>query len=82
MAKHSLGVELTAEQEAEALRIEAVLREAAQEDLRLMARLMASKANRDLLGETEFQVRDLAHRIGAKAVETAVNERSKKGIPG
>jgi hypothetical protein len=42
---------------------------------------MASKANRDLLGEAEFQVRDLAHRIGAKAVETAVNERSKKGIP-
>jgi hypothetical protein len=82
MGKRTLGVELTAEQEAEAQRIEAVLLEAAREDLRLMARLMASKANRDLLGETEFQVRDLAHRIGAKAVETAVNERSKKGIPG
>jgi len=81
MAKGTFGVELTAEQEAEAQRIEAVLLEAAREDIRLMARLMASKANRDLLGETEFQVRDLAHRIGAKAVETAVNERSKKGIP-
>ena len=82
MAKGTLGVVLTAEQEAEALRIEAVLLESAREDLRLMSRLMASKTNRDLLGETEFQVRDLAHRIGAKAVETAVNERSKKGIPG
>jgi hypothetical protein len=81
MAKGALSVELTAEQEAEAQRIEAVLLEAAREDIRLMARLMASKANRDLLGEAEFQVRDLAHRIGAKAVETAVNERSKKGIP-
>lgn len=81
MAKSTFGVELTAEQEAEAQRIEAVLLEAAREDIRLMSRLMASKANRDLLGETEFQVRDLAHRIGAKAVETAVNERSKKGIP-
>ena len=82
MAKRTFGVELTAEQEAEAQRIEAVLLESAREDLRLMARLMASKTNRDLLGEAEFQVRDLAHRIGAKAVETAVNERSKKGIPG
>jgi hypothetical protein len=82
MAKFDLQLELTAEQEAEAQRIEAILVKAAGEELRQMARLMASKANSELLGETEFRVRDLAHRIGAKAVETAVNERSKKGIPG
>ena len=82
MAKFDLQLELTPEQEAEAQRIEAILVQAAGEDLRQMARLMASKTNRELLGETEFRVRDLAHRIGAKAVETAVNERSKKGIPG
>lgn len=82
MAKLNLQLELTPEQEAEAKRIEGILLEAAREDIRQMARLMASKTNRELLGETEFQVRDLAHRIGAKALETAANERTKKGVPG
>jgi hypothetical protein len=82
MAKFDLRLELTPEQEAEANRIEAILLEAAREDIRQMARLMASKTNRELLGETEFQMRDLAHRIGAKALETAANERTKKGVPG
>lgn len=82
MAKFDLELELTPEQEAEAQRIEAILVRAAGEELRQMARLMASKKNCELLGEAEFRVRDLAHRIGAKAVEAAVNERSKKGIPG
>jgi hypothetical protein len=40
---------------------------------------MASKPDRQLLGKTEFEVRDLVHKIGAKAIETALDERKKGG---
>ena len=46
-----------------------------------VARLLASKDNRHLLGGTEFEVRDLPHRTGANAIEIAANERTKKGVP-
>ena len=82
MAKFDLQIELTAEQEAEAERIERILLDAMRDDVRQMARLMASKKDRELFGKTEFEVRDMAHRMGAKALETAAAERSKKGVPG
>jgi hypothetical protein len=44
-----------------------------------MCCLMASKQDREMLGQTEFQMRELVHRIGAITVEAAVNERRKKG---
>jgi hypothetical protein len=31
---------------------------------------------------SEFQVRDLVHKIGAKAIETALNERKKGATKG
>jgi hypothetical protein len=58
------------------------LRQAADSDLRGLADLLASKPDRQLLGQTEFEVRDLAHKIGAKALETALDERKKGGIKG
>jgi hypothetical protein len=67
------------ELEAEAQRIYQTLVQATQKDLLAMARLLASKPDRRLLGETEFQVRDLCHQIGAKAIETALTERKKGG---
>ena len=82
MAKRELPLELTAEQEAEAQQIEHHLREALQDDIHQMARLLASKADRELFGKTEFEVRDLVHRMGAKALEVTAAERSKKGVPG
>lgn len=82
MAKFDLKLELTPEQEAEAQRIEEILLQAMRDDIHQMARLMASKTNRELFGKTEFEVRDIAHRMGAKALETAAAERSKKGVPG
>lgn len=82
MAKRELRLELTPEQESEAQQIEHLLREALQGDIRLMARLLASKADRELFGKTEFEVRDLVHRMGAKALEVTAAERSKKGVPG
>jgi hypothetical protein len=74
--------ELTPEQQDEALRIERILLESARDDIRTIAELMASKPDRQLLGKTEFEVRDLVHKIGAKAIETALEERKKGGTKG
>jgi hypothetical protein len=63
-------------------RIFQTLRQAAEADLRSLADLLASKEDRQLLGRTEFEVRDLVHRIGAKALETALDERKKGGTEG
>ena len=53
------------------------LRQAADSDLRLLADLLASKPDQQLLGRTEFEVRDRVHAIGAQALETALDERKK-----
>jgi hypothetical protein len=74
--------ELTPEQREEAQRIERILLESARDDIRSLAELMASKPDRQLLGKTEFEVRDLVHKIGAKAIETALEERKKGGTKG
>jgi hypothetical protein len=73
---------LTAQQQAQAERIFAALKAQAEGELWEMAQLLASKEDRQLLGETEFQVRDLAHRIGGQAVQTALEERKKRGTSG
>ncbi len=73
-------ISLTAEQEFEAERIEDILKAGAQVEIRRIARLLASKENRQLLGETEFQVRDIVHRIGARGIDAALAERKKRGI--
>ena len=70
---------LTPDQKDQADRIHAALTAATAADLRDLAELLAAKADGDLLGPTEFQVRDLVHQIGAKAIETALAERKKRG---
>jgi hypothetical protein len=75
-----LELELTPEQEAEAQRLADTVALKTKEELLQITRLLVSKKDHELLGETEFQVRDLVHKIGARAVETAVNERKKGGI--
>jgi hypothetical protein len=73
---------LTAEQTESAERIYQSLRQAVESDLRSLAELLASKPDRQLLGQTEFEVRDRVHTIGAKAIETALKERKKGGTRG
>ena len=73
---------LTPQQQAEAQRIADILMEAAREEVVAIAELMASKPDDKLLGKTEFEVRDRVHKIGAKAIETALNERKKGGTKG
>ena len=73
------GAKLTAEQEAEAERIQAALRQASEAEIEQIARLLASKPDHQLLGQTEFEVRDLVQAIGAKALEIGLEERKKRG---
>jgi hypothetical protein len=74
------GQPLTPEQQADADHLFALLQGAFLEEARHLADLLASKPDAQLLGRTEFEVRDLVHRLGAKALETALNERKKGGI--
>jgi hypothetical protein len=73
---------LTAEQQAEAERIYQILRERTDADLRHLAELLASKPDHQLLGATEFEVRDRVHRIGAEALGIALARRKKRGTRG
>ena len=73
---------LSPEQDAEAERLFQTLRPILEAELRQMTRLLASKPDDKLLGKTEFEVRDRVHRIGAKAIETALNERKKGATKG
>jgi hypothetical protein len=70
---------LSPEQDAEAERLFQTLQPVLEAELRQLTRLLASKPDDKLLGKTEFEVRDRVHTIGAKALETALNERKKGG---
>ena len=81
-AQKSPPLHLTAEQEAEAQRLAAAILDKTKQELLQLTRLLVSKRDDQLFGETEFQVRDLVHKIGTHAIETAVNERKKGGTKG
>ena len=66
---------LSAEQEAEAKILEAKIQKAIQTEIADLARLMVSKSDRELFGSTEFQVRDLVLRIGAKVYAEHLREK-------
>lgn len=68
---------LTPEQEADAQRLATVILEKTKEETLRIARLLVRKRDSELLGTTEFEVRDRVHAIGALALETALNERKK-----
>jgi hypothetical protein len=79
MSRSQSKAELNDEQEAEALRLYERLEAAFDQERMRMARLMASKANHELFGQTEFELRDRVHELGARVLETAAEERQKKG---
>jgi len=56
------------------------LKASTEHDLCAIAELLASKSDDQLFGSTEFQLRDLVHRLGAKALQTAAEQRKKGGI--
>lgn len=66
---------LTPEQEVEAQQLAAKIRQAIEKEVSQLARLMVSKPERELFGQTEFQVRDLVLRIGAKVYEEHLRKK-------
>ena len=75
-------IQLTTEQEAEATRIAEIIKEKVHDEVLRMARILASKPDSELLGKTEFEIRDRVHEIGECAIETALEERKKGGTKG
>jgi hypothetical protein len=73
----SFSQPLSPELEAQAQELLARLRPQAEQDLLALARLLVSKEDRELFGETEFEVRDLVHRLGAKAYSTHLTGKKK-----
>lgn len=66
---------LTLEQEQEAKLLEAKIRLALDEEIAELARLLVSKSEGEIFGQTEFQVRDLVLRMGAKAFQEHLQEK-------
>jgi hypothetical protein len=73
---------LTPEQEAEAQRLAEIIGRKAQEEALRMARVLVSKSDAEIFGQTEYELRDSAHRVAAHALETALRERKKGGTRG
>lgn len=75
-------IELTSEQEAEAQRLAKLVGQKVQDEVLQMYRLLMSKPDSQLLGQTEFDIRDRVHKIGAQVIETALKERKKGATKG
>lgn len=80
MARRIPSPTLTPEQKTESDRIFAALQQTAVDDLRALADLLATKDDSDTFGATEFTVRNIVLRVGAKAIQTALEGRKKGGI--
>lgn len=74
-----VNVELDTQQQAEAERILQRMQPAIEAEARRIAMLLASKDDAHLFGQTEFELRDRLHALGAAALEATAAERSKKG---
>ncbi len=79
MARRTPPSSLTPEQKAESDRLFTALQQSTEADLRALADLLATKDDSNTFGATEYTVRDIALRIGAKALESALEGRKKGG---
>jgi len=71
--------ELSVEEESEAQRIADIVVGRVRAEALELGRMLVSKSNGELFGETEFHVRDVMHRVGAAAMDAALEERKKRG---
>jgi hypothetical protein len=60
---------LSLEQEKEAQQLASRVQEAIEAEILQMTRILVSKEPSNLFGKTEFDIRDIVHRIGAKVFE-------------
>lgn len=75
-------MDLTPEQQAEAQRLYDLLQGPFLNEARRLAELLASKPDAQLLGKTEFEVRDAVHQLGATALQAALDGRKKGATKG
>jgi len=74
------SVILSPEQEQEAQALAGRIRQAVDGDILELARLLVSKPEHEVFGQTEFEVRDIVHQLGATALQTHLAE--KKTVTG
>jgi hypothetical protein len=72
----TMDMPLTPELEAQARELAMRIEARTKEDILALARLLVSKNDIEVFGDTEFKVRDMVHRMGAAALE----ERLKKNL--
>jgi parvulin-like peptidyl-prolyl isomerase len=66
---------LSAEQEAEAQALAQRIHELAEQEFLDIARLLVSKPDGEIFGETEFQIRDIVLKAGAKALQEQLRQK-------
>lgn len=81
MVSRTCPAGMTAEQFEEAQRLYEVTESAMAEERWRMCCLMAAKQDDEMLGRTEFELRQHVLKMGAATLEAAVNQRRKKGVP-
>jgi hypothetical protein len=83
MAKKPTSAPLSPEQQQEADRYTALFLRIAQQEARRFGELMAARPDEQLLGRTEFDLRDLVlQRVGAPFLAAVLDERKKGGTEG
>lgn len=55
------------------------LEECFDQERKRVARLLADKDDSNLFGQTEFELRDRVHALGAEALEAVAEDRQKRG---
>jgi hypothetical protein len=71
----------TMEQQAQARELAAAIAEVSEEELLEIARTLLEAEPADLFGATEFKIRDLAHKIAAKAYERRLAQKKSATRP-
>jgi hypothetical protein len=74
MARSQLSP-LSAEKEAEAQVLAQRIREVADEEILQIARLLLDQSDAEIFGDTEFALRDLVLKLGAKALEEHLRQK-------
>lgn len=71
----STNIPLTPEQEQQAQALATRIRQAVDADILQRARLLVSKPEHETFGQTEFEVRDIVHHVGATAIQTHLGQK-------
>lgn len=72
----SLNQPLNADLETQAQELAARIRVHADQDILTLARLLVSKSDNDVFGDTEFEARAIVHHLGALALQERLKKNS------